>query len=414
MKNPIRTGDQNWVRQHNLAILLTYLWEAGGAVSRTQLVETSGLNKSTVGHLIAQLQAWGLVKDNGISDPRPGRPATLVDIAPNGGRMIGVELGVDFISIVLTDLKCNIVWRQKVETNGSGSNQTQTLEQAERLVETAIAEAARCECRLFGIGLGVPGLVDYTTGTLLFAPNLRWSNVPLRDMWTRRFQVPVVVENDAKAAALGEQMCGAAKQVSDFVYLGAGIGLGGGVVIDGKLYRGADGFAGAIGHMTIDPDGPQCNCGNRGCWETLIGPRAIVGQVRQAAVEGRVPGLLALPGVGGDPAAIKMHHILQAAEQDEPVVCQVLEQVGRYLGIGIANLIYAYNPSQIILGGMLSLAGPYVLSPAQAEVDKRALSIVRKNVRITLSAFKFDACVIGSATLILRELLNDPTEMMNK
>jgi glucokinase-like ROK family protein len=412
MKSQIRTGDQKWVREHNLSILLTCLLEMGSPTSRTQLVKKSGLNKSTVGNLIAQLQSWGLVTDSGTSDPRPGRPATLIDIAPNGGRLIGVEIGVDLISVVLTDLKCNIVWRQTIETNGTTLEQASVLEIAQSLIDTAITQSVGS--KVFGIGLGVPGLVDYNTGTLLFAPNLKWSNVPLRDRWMKRFGMLVVVENDAKAAAVGEQMRGVAKQVHDFVYLNAGIGLGSGVVVDGKLYRGAEGFAGAIGHMTIEPNGPLCNCGNRGCWETLIGPRTILKQVRQAASEGRVPRLLALPEVSGDLATIKMQQVLQVAKQGDPVVLQILEQVGCYLGIGIANIIYAFNPSQVILGGMLSLAGPYVLPSAQAEVENRSLAVVRKNVQLTLSALKADACVIGAAALILRDILNNPTEIMNR
>jgi glucokinase-like ROK family protein len=253
-------------------------------------------------------------------------------------------------------------------------------------------------------------LVDQAAGTLLFAPNLKWSNVPLRAMWMERFRVPVMVDNDAKAAARGEQMVGAARGVADFVYLNAGVGLGSGVVIEGELYRGADGFAGAIGHMTIEPEGPACNCGNRGCWETLVGPRAIVRQIRQAAVEGRLQPRTSFPDLADNLSDIKMKHVVSAAERGDPAVLQVLEQVGRYLGIGIANVIYAYNPSLVILGGALSLAGPYVLPSARAEVDKRAVAVVRRNVQIVLSAFKFDACVVGAATLILREILNNPTQ----
>jgi glucokinase-like ROK family protein len=244
---------------------------------------------------------------------------------------------------------------------------------------------------------------------LLFAPNLKWSNVPLRDRWQERFGVPVMVENDANASALGEQMLGVAKQVDNFVYLSAGVGLGGGVIIGGKLYGGVGGFAGEVGHMTLEPDGPPCNCGNRGCWETLVGPVAIVQQVRRAAAQGRAPTLLALGEVNGNVNAIRLEHVLHAAAQGEPAVLDALDKVGRYLGIGIANLINTFNPSLVVLGGALSLAGPYILPRAQQEVDVRALAVVRQGVQITLSAFRFDACVIGGVTLILREILSNPT-----
>jgi glucokinase len=160
--------------------------------------------------------------------------------------------------------------------------------------------------------------------------------------------------------------------------------------------------------MTLVPDGPQCNCGNRGCWETLVSPTAIIERVKQFAGEGRTPQLMALPEINGDIQAIRMKHVLEAAEHGEPAVLHVLDEAGRYLGIGIASLLNAFNPSWVVLGGMLSLAGPYILPRAQREVDMRALAAARAGVNITLSAFKFDACVMGGVSLIVREILSNP------
>jgi glucokinase-like ROK family protein len=332
----------------------------------------------------------------------------LIDVNPDAGRLIGVEIGVNFISVVVTDLKTQTIWRQKVETDSQVPlSQTQILEQAERLVHEAI-EATACQENLFGIGVGVPALIDHTSGAVLFAPNLKWSNVPLRNQWQRHFGVPVIVENDANAAALGEQMIGVAKQVDNFVYLSADVGLGSGLIIGGKLYGGAGGFAGEVGHMTLEPDGLPCNCGNYGCWETLVGPDAIVRRVRQAAAQGRTPNLLALGEVNGNVNAIRLEHVLDAAAQGEPAVLDALHEVGRYLGIGIANLANTFNPSLVVLGGALSLAGPYILPRAQQEVNNRALTAIRQCVQIVWSSLKFDACAIGAVTLILREILNNP------
>jgi predicted NBD/HSP70 family sugar kinase len=228
-------------------------------------------------------------------------------------------------------------------------------------------------------------------------------------MWQERFGVPVIVENDANAAALGEQMIGTAKRFDNFIYLNGSVGLGSGLVIDGKLYGGVGGFAGEVGHMTLEPEGPQCNCGNRGCWETLVGPVAIVNRVRQAASLGQAVNLLKLGEVNGNVKAIRLEHVLHAAAQGESAVLEALNEVGRYLGIGIANLVNTFNPGLVVLGGVLSMFSPYILPRAQEEVNKRALSAMRQRVQITWSAFKFDACVIGAVTLILREILNNPT-----
>jgi len=407
-----RTGDQNWVREHNLSIVLNYIWEAGGPIARARLTEISGLNKSTIGSLLTKLQSWGYVKETGTSSVGLGRPGVMIDINPDAGRVIGAEIGVDFASVVLADMKGNVVWRRQIETNGHNASskpgQDQVLAQAEALVVEAIAQVEATGQRLLGISLGVPGLIDHATGTLLFAPNLGWSNVPLREMW-QRFKVPVIVENEANAAAQGEHMLGNARQVANFIHLSAGVGLGGGIVIEGKLYGGVGGYAGEIGHMTLVPDGQQCTCGNRGCWETLIGPTAIINRVQQVAGEGRAPILMALPEVNGNIQAIRMRHVLESAQRGEAAVLHVLDDVGRYLGIGIANLLNAFNPSLIVLGGMLSLAGPYILPRAQREVEARALAANQAGMQIVLSAFKFDACVMGSVSLVIREILNNPT-----
>ncbi len=402
-----RTGDQNWVRERNLSIVLRYIWDTGQPIARARLTEISGLNKSTMGNLLAQLQAWHFVRETGTINVGPGRPGMLIDVDPDGGRLIGAEIGVDFVSVVLTDLKANIVWRKKIDTNGTARRQAEIIALTGRLFQEAIAETQLAGLRLLGIGVGVPGLVDHATGTLLFAPNLGWNNVPLGEMW-QRYGVPVIIENEANAAALGEHMIGAAKHVDHFIYLSAGVGLGGGIVIDGKLYGGVGGYAGEIGHMTLAPDGPQCACGNRGCWETFVGPTAILNRVQQAAQQGRTPILMSLPEVLGDPSAIRMPHVFEAAARGEGVVRVVLDDVGSYLGIGISNLLNAFNPSMVVLGGVLSLAGPYILPRAQQEVEARALKAARSNVEIKLSAFKFDACVMGGASLIVREILNDP------
>ncbi len=399
------------MRERNLSIVLNYIWEAGEPIARPRLTEISGLNKSTIGSLLAQLQAWNFIKETGTSSIGPGRPGIMIDINPDAGRLIGVEIGVDFISAVLTDLKANSVWQSKIDTNNEGSTRTPDqatmLEQTEQLIQKAIDLTQIAGQRLLGIGVGVPGLVDHATGSLLFAPNLGWRDVPLREI-LQRFGVPVIVENEANAAALGEHMLGVAQRIDNFIYLSAGVGLGGGIVIDGKLYGGVGGYAGEIGHMTLVPDGPQCNCGNRGCWETLIGPTAIIERVQQAASEGRTPILMALPELNGAVQTIGMKHIIQAAELGEPSVLHVLDEVGRYLGIGIASLLNAFNPSLVVLGGGLSPVGPYILPRAQREVEARALAAARAGVNITLSAFKFDACVMGGVSLIVREILSNP------
>ena len=278
------TADQLFVRRLNTSLVMDCL-RTHGPLSRAGLSAAVGLNRSTVSSVINDLLEENFVREIGLQPSERGRPGMLLELNPDGGCAVGVEIGVDFLSVVLTDFIAQVLWRQRITSNPQ-DEQSAIIERAEGIVQEALEIGEGRGLRLLGIGLGVPGLVDIRQGNLVFAPNLRWRNVPFRQMWTRRFDLPIFVENEANAAALGEYYSGVARDVQNLIYLSAGIGLGGGIIIKGKLFRGSGGYAGEIGHMTVDPDGELCGCGKRGCWETVVGPRAIVRRVKEALESG--------------------------------------------------------------------------------------------------------------------------------
>jgi glucokinase-like ROK family protein len=241
---------------------------------------------------------------------------------------------------------------------------------------------------------------------LLFAPNLKWRDVPLRKVLSQEFNVPVFVDNDANMAALGERYFGAAQGSEDFVYLSAGVGLGGGIVLDGQLYRGTGGYAGEIGHMTIIGDGPCCNCGNRGCWETLVSQTALINRVRKAIEAGSASRVSQL--VKGRLERISIAIIVEAAEEGDKVARQALEETGTYLGIGIANLINAFNPELIIFGGVMSLASDYLLPTIEKTLKERSLTWPWRMARVMASSYGPGACVMGGVALVLHDILRRP------
>jgi glucokinase-like ROK family protein len=285
-------------------------------------------------------------------------------------------------------------------------DQIRVIDHACELTQQAIDMGLDQGLRPLGIGLGVPGLVDIRQGKLVFAPNLGWSNVPLRLMWSQRFNLPVFVENEANAAALGEYYFGAARNVSSFIYLSAGIGLGGGVLIDSKLFRGSSGYAGEVGHMTIDPEGELCGCGKRGCWETKVGPRAVLRRVRKVLTDGNRSMISDLAGGNLDSITIDM--VVQAARLGDDVAKEALQDVGKYLGIGIVNLVNIFNPDLIVLGGALSLANEFLLPVIEGTVCESALRPPCENMRFVASAHGADACVMGAVALVLDDILREP------
>ncbi len=405
-----RTGDQLLVREINLSIILNTL-RIAGPLSRASLALKTGLNKTTVSSLINELVGARFVRERGYHGSGGGRPGMLLELNPGAGSIIAAEIGVDFISVILTNFNAEILWRHQ-EDIIAREGQKETLQRTTQLLRRAVAQAERSSARILGIAVGVPGLVDVQSGTLIFAPNLRWRDVPLKSLLESKFNCPIFVDNEAKMAALGESYFGVARGHRNVLYLSAGVGLGGGVVLDGRIVPGATGFAGEFGHMTQEPDGLPCNCGNRGCWETLVSQLAVFRRVRNAIDAGQSSRLLDL--THGDLEKLTIPLIVEAAREGDGVACEALEQTGRYLGIGLANLINAFNPEMVVFGGILSLAGDFLLPVMKRVIEERALLWVRRAASIAVAANGFDACVMGGIATVYYHILSQPTGLRKR
>lgn len=400
----ITTADQNMVRKFNTAVVLDAL-RRQAPLSRAELSQHTGLTRSTISSIIQDLLNQNLVQETTFQSDRVGRPGMQLELNPAGGFAVGIELGVDFISLVVTDFVANVLWRSRVLSNPS-DGQDAILEQAFALTHQALVEGQARGLRPLGIGLGVPGLVDLRQGELMLAPNLGWKNTPLRGLWSQRFDLPVFVENDGNASALGEYYLGVARGLKNFIYLSADVGLGAGILLDGKLFRGSHGFAAEVGHMTTVPGGELCGCGKRGCWETQVGPRAVVRYYKQALLR-RNPGLTA-EELNDGLEGINFESVLEAARQNDSIALAALHEVAVSLGIGIANLVNIFNPQLVVLGGALVRAIDVLLPIIQQEVESNALRLSNDNLRIVTSAYGVDACVMGAAALVLDDILREP------
>jgi glucokinase-like ROK family protein len=259
---------------------------------------------------------------------------------------------------------------------------------------------------VLGLGLGVPGLVDVEQGWLLYAPNLGWSNVPLRRLLEAEFQFPVYVDNEANLAALGESYFGAGRS-SDFVlYVSSGVGVGGGIVLNRRILAGVAGVAGEVGHMVIDPHGPRCGCGNAGCWETFINQAALYRRVRAAVEAGQPSSLVA--ATGGQCEQLTVGCIVDAARLGDAVALAALEDTARYVGLGLTNLINALNPHLVVLGGEMSRAGEFLIPAVKSLVRQRALPGSRDSVEIVIATHGSDGAAMGGIASIYRRVLSQP------
>lgn len=246
------------------------------------------------------------------------------------------------------------------------------------------------------IGVGAAGMVDFAAGVLRYAPNLAWREIPLRDLLSERTGLPCVVDNDANVAAWGEYRFGAARGYRHVLAVTVGTGIGGGIVADGELFRGAHGFAAEIGHIIVEPDGPPCGCGNRGCWEQVASGRAL-GRLARAEVEREPAGRIAALAGGAEASG---RHVSEAAREGDPAAAAIFATVGRRLGEGIAGLVNILDPEVVIVGGGVAEEGAVLLEPArEAFLDAVEAPEHRPEVPILAATLGNDAGAIGAAAL---------------
>lgn len=399
-----RTGDQALIREINLSIILNALRDHP-PLSRAALAVATGLNKTTVSSLVQQLIDAGFVTETGVGKNITGRPGILLQLNPQAGGIIGVEMGVDFISVVLTDFAARVIWRHQ-ERSDRREEQAAILRRAIATIDAAVGQASLHHLAILGMAFGVPGLVDVESGTLLYAPNLHWENVPLREILQTRFNFPVFVENEASIAAFGETFFGVARGSRNVLYVSAGVGIGGGLVLDGRIYPGGAGFAGEVGHMTIEPEGLPCECGNRGCWETVASQSAVFRQVHERIAAGEASSLARFKN--GKREHLTLPLVIQAAEEGDLLARQTLAETGKYLGIGLANLVNALNPEMVVFGGILSLAKEFLLPVIQQTISERALRWSSRATQIVVAQYSSDACVMGAVAMVYDQMLRQP------
>lgn len=397
------TADQAWVRRMNRAIILG-IFRTHKSLSRANLAIKTGLNPSTVSSIVGELIQENLICETDLIQIGTGRPGRLLELNPDGGCALGIEINVDYIELIVTDFAANVLWRQRQVSNPA-VGQDVIMSGVLLMAEKASEFIQQRKSHLLGIGVGVPGLVDVSSGLLKIAPNLGWENVPIKEILSARFDCPIFVENEANAAALGEYYFGAARNVKDFIYLSAGVGLGSGIVIGGKIFRGMSGYAGEAGHMTLDVNGDLCNCGKRGCLETFVGPRAVEQRVQRSLAFGAKSVLQDM--AKGDIHSIGFDDVLQAAKNGDQTAIDALSKVAYYLGIGISNLVNLFDVEVIVLGGALNNASSILLEDIEHVVAKNTFAPEREHLRIIPSAHGTDACVMGAVALVLDEILQE-------
>jgi len=391
------------VRRHNRALVLRTIRERP-AVSRVELARLTTLSGPTISAVVSELRDARLVREDGLGRSTGGRRATSLRIVEDTGYILAVDLARHRTRVAITDLNAAILYQVSVPTHDAADAQA-NLRWLEDLIGAVLVgqlgQAAPC-ANVFGIGVGAPGPLRTTTGTILAPTNLaHWHNLPLRSALEKRFGVPVRVDNDANACALAQRWLGAGRGLRDFVYVAAGSGIGAGIVIDGELYRGAHDLAGEIGHATVEATGPLCPCGNLGCLELYTTLRATLA---------RWPGAPQPATPADEISGIAM--LIAAARGDDDEARTALAVSARYLAVGVVNAINSYDPQVVFIGRELAAAGDLVIGPIREAVARRAFAATGRAIAVEHDALGEGAPLLGAACLVLRELFVD-SELLN-
>jgi glucokinase-like ROK family protein len=393
----VRTGNLGLVKQINKYTILNIVRD-NKFISRASIAKVASLNKATVSSLVDELISEDYIIESGIGASTGGRRPLMLKFNHKAGSLIGVELGVNYVYTILTDFDANILWEEK-HTFDPKTHQDKVINQIITMIKKAMVNAPKTTYGVSGIGIGVPGIVN-EQGTIIFAPNLHWDNVSIIPKLKEHFpDVQITVDNEAKLAALGEKWFGAGKEYNNLVYVSAGVGIGAGIIINGQLYSGVEGLAGEIGHMTIEVNGLMCSCGNIGCWEMYASEKAIKKMLQEANNKNGST----LPTTVED---VSVEQLVDMVWNNDEQIKQIFTDVGKYLGVGLINIINTYNPEAIIIGNSIGLAKDWVLKPAKELMKERVLSKTSHYPNISIANLGKKSCVVGATSSILNEILN--------
>ncbi|MEU1782371.1 ROK family transcriptional regulator [Streptomyces abikoensis] len=377
-------GSQSSLHRANLERVVRAVRMAG-SLTQAEIARTTGLSAATVSNIVRELKDGGTVEVTPTSSG--GRRARSVSLSGDAGIVVGVDFGHTHLRVAVGNLAHQVL-AEDAEPLDVDASAEEGLRRAESLVRTLITKAGIDPHKIIGVGLGVPGPIDVESGVLGSTAILPgWAGTNPRDDLATRLGVPVHVDNDANLGALGELVWGAGRGATDLAYIKVASGVGAGLVINGKIYRGPGGTAGEIGHITLDESGPVCRCGNRGCLETFTAARYILPLLHSAH--------------GTD---LTVPRVVELAREGDPGCRRVISDVGRYIGSGVANLCNLLNPSRVVLGGDLADSGELVLAPIRESVSRYAIPSAARRLEVVPGALGGRSEVLGALALVLSEM----------
>ncbi len=370
-------------------------------ISRVDVARSTRLSRATVTGIVQQLVRGGWVVEAGSGPSARGRRPVLLRLNPQAIYCLALKIAPGRVTAAIADLGAQILASAWVDLPPGTAG---LMDAVDRCTEGALREVGIERGRLVGVGVALPGVVDAASGRTRDAHLLGWADFPVKKRLRDHFGLPVFVENDANAMTLAERCYGAGRDCTHLVGVTLGIGIGAGIVIGGQIYRGAIGGAGELGHTVVEPDGPLCACGRRGCLEEVAGDRGIVAHAREAlaAASGS-----ALGGIGPDEWT--RERVVEAALDGDPLAAEVVRAAGHRIGASLTNVVDLLNPEVLVIGGELTTqAGELLLAPIREVIGERAFSVLGRDLSIVPAALGNDGFLIGAAALVIQEVFRLP------
>lgn len=384
-----RSGSQALLRDLNLSRVIELVREHGN-ISRADLARRSHLSPSGITPIVAELLERGILSEVAAAPSRRGRPPILLRLNPMAAFVVGTKLRGDGLTTVVCDLDARIVAVDEVEQDFVGDPPA-ALRAVEGTVRRVLRRAKVDRSKVLGVGLGLSGVIDTAEGVCRFSHLMQWRDVPLTEPLAGRLGLPVWVDNDVKTLAVAEKWSGDGIGAHNFVTLSIGRGIGLGIVVDRSVYHGSDGGAGEIGHIVLDPEGPPCACGRRGCLEAFVSEPALRRRIGERL--GR---------------SITEQELPKLVHSNDLVALGVLSDAGRELGLAVANTVTLLNPELLIICGEGTKLGPSFVTPIVETVRSMTFASLGQHLQVKVQEWGDESWAVGAATLVLRETFRSP------
>ncbi len=378
------------INKHTILDLIRF---TPGGISRAELAQQLVLSRAAVTIIINDLLESGILQETESRNGTSGRPPIILEINPAFGYVVGIDMGATHLSIILTDFCAQVIDETQIPYLIDRGPEI-CLPEVDRQLQGLLAKNNLALTDINAFGVDVPGPIIAEAGIVLAPPIMPgWDRYPIRETLEKNWNRPVALTNDAEAGALGEWAFGAGRGEHDLAYIKVGTGIGAGLLLGGRIYRGATGSAGEIGHLTMVENGPLCNCGNNGCLEALAGGQAIARQGQEAVRHGERTVLSSM----GRPDKITAQDVASAAQRGDLVAQKIVSQAGSHLGVALAGLVNLFNPGMVVVGGGIAQIGDLFLQPVRDAVMRRSLPAAARTVKITTAILGHRSSSIGAA-----------------